>query len=315
MTASAEIIEPVVDADAARRRNVVIGVAAALATVLMWAGWIVITRLGVTATALGPADIGVLRFVVPLVVLSPVLLRHGVLPRQVGRSTLALIVLGAGIPFFLVCTSGIRLAPAAQVGAMLPGSMPLFVALLAIGVMGERIRGWRLVGFALVGLGVGAIALQAILAEDAPGQWRGHLLMLSAAFLWAVYTHAFRRAGLSAMHATALVAFWSMVLFLPVYLIWLQPAVFTAPLRDVGLQILFQGVLSGLCAMLTYAQAVKRLGASRAAIFSALIPALAALLAIPILGEWPDTVTMLGIVAVGGGVALASALPAGAAVR
>ena len=309
MTASVEAMQQSAGAEAARRRDIAIGVAAALATVTLWAGWIVITRLGVTTTALGPPDIGVLRFLIPLLVLSPVLLRKGLALRRVGIPTMALIVLGAGIPFFLVCTAGIGMVPAAQVGAMLPGTMPLFVALLAVAVMGERIGGWRLIGFALVALGVGSIAIHAILEESAPGQWRGHVLLLSAAFLWAVYTHAFRRAGIGAVHATALVGFWSMLGFLPVYLLWLQPALLTAPIRDVAVQVLFQGILSGLCSMLTYAQAVKRLGASRAAIFSGLVPALATLLAIPVLGEWPDAITMLGIAAVGAGVALASALP------
>ncbi|MCK6449814.1 MAG: DMT family transporter [Alphaproteobacteria bacterium] len=309
MTTSAACIERSPAADAAHRRDVMVGIAAALATVTLWAGWIVVTRLGVTATALGPADIGVLRYLVPALVLAPVLFRKGLALRRVGAPAMALIVIGAGIPFFLVCTSGIKLTPAAQVGAMLPGTMPLFVALLAVGLMGERIAGWRLAGFALVAAGVGAIAIHAIVAESAPGQWRGHLLLLGAAFLWAVYTHAFRRAGIGAVHATALVGFWSMLGFLPVYLLWLGPALLDVPARDVVVQLVFQGVLSGLVSMMTYAQAVKRLGASRAAIFSALTPVLATLLAIPVLGEWPDAVTLVGIVAVGAGVALASALP------
>jgi drug/metabolite transporter (DMT)-like permease len=58
--------------------------------------------------------------------------------------------------------------------------------------------------------------------------------------------------------------------------------------------------------MAAYGFAVRRLGAARAAAFAALTPALTALLAVPMLGEWPEPVTWAGIVAVSLGVALAN---------
>src|SRR4051812_26768286 len=48
------------------------GYVAAFAFVLIWANWVVSTRLGVT-TRLTPSDLGFLRFVVPAAVLLPVL--------------------------------------------------------------------------------------------------------------------------------------------------------------------------------------------------------------------------------------------------
>ena len=47
-------------------------------------------------------------------------------------------------------------------------------------------------------------------------------------------------------------------------------------------------------------------GAPRAAVFISLTPVIAALIALPVLGERPDVATSLGIVAVSLGVALAS---------
>jgi drug/metabolite transporter (DMT)-like permease len=71
-------------------------------------------------------------------------------------------------------------------------------------------------------------------------------------------------------------------------------------------QFLSQSILSGLVAVVAYGAAVKRLGSSRAAIFSALSPALAALIAIPVLGEYPSPLTLLGIGLAAAGVALGS---------
>ena len=65
-------------------------------------------------------------------------------------------------------------------------------------------------------------------------------------------------------------------------------------------------MLSGILALVSYGASVRLLGSSRAAIFSALAPALAALIAIPVLGEIPSGLTVAGIVLVVIGVALAS---------
>lgn len=271
---------------------------AALATVTIWAAWVVVTRLGVTTT-LGPGDVAVLRFLIPALVLAPVLVRQGFALRRIGLWTTLVMVAGAGAPFFLVSSAGMRFVPAAHVGALLPGMMPLFVALLSALVAGERFDRARLAGFGLIVLGVAIIA-------GLPGDWRGRLLLLSAASLWAGYTLAFRRAGIGPWHAAALVNSYSILGFGPVYLLAMTPRLAEAPAGEVALQALFQGVLSGVVAMATYGLAVRRLGASRAAAFSALVPVIAALLAIPVLGELPDAATVAGIVAVSAGVALAS---------
>ena len=64
--------------------------------------------------------------------------------------------------------------------------------------------------------------------------------------------------------------------------------------------------MAGVIVVFSYGAAVRRLGSARAASFIALTPAVAALLAIPALGEWPDAATTFGIVAVAFGVVLAS---------
>ena len=72
------------------------------------------------------------------------------------------------------------------------------------------------------------------------------------------------------------------------------------------LQAVLQGVLSGLAGVVLYGIAVDRLGASRAAAMSPLALVMAALIAIPALGEIPDAAAMVGILAATLGVLLAS---------
>jgi drug/metabolite transporter (DMT)-like permease len=286
-----------------QNRSFAIGAAGALSAALIWGSWIAVTRLGVTTT-LTPGDAAFLRFGIPAVVLLPVLAREGLALRRIGVVRTAVMVAGAGLPFFLVSSAGMQFAPAAHAGALLPGTMPLFVALLAALVERERFGGARIAGFALIVAGVLAIGgYHLVLGEG--GHWRGHLLFLTGAFLWALYTLAFRRAGIGAWHAAALINAYSILAFLPFYL-WTGLRLPQASWAEFGLQCLSQGVLSGIVALFAYGIAVQRLGAPRAAVFISLTPAIAALVAIPVLGEWPDAATVLGIAAVTIGVALAS---------
>ena len=61
--------------------------------------------------------------------------------------------------------------------------------------------------------------------------------------------------------------------------------------------------------LLLYGRAVSNLGASGGAAFGALVPALSALFAIPLLGEWPSETDWFGIALISAGVYLASGGP------
>ena len=81
------------------------------------------------------------------------------------------------------------------------------------------------------------------------------------------------------------------------------------PLAGIAVQAIFQGVLVTIVSLLLYGRAVAILGASGGAAFGALVPALSALSAIPLLDEWPNETDWLGIVLISAGVYLASGGP------
>jgi drug/metabolite transporter (DMT)-like permease len=284
-----------------RLSGTAIGVAAALGAVAIWAGWIVATRHAV-GHALEPAAVALLRFAVPALVFAPVWWRTGLKPRGLSWPMLAAL-LGFGAPFFLVAGYAMQLAPAPDVAPLLSGAMPLIVALVAMR-RGERFGRARLLGLALIALGILAIAGFSAVAGG--GAWRGHLLLLAAAAMWAVYTLAFKRSGLTAIEAAALVAAWSTLLLLPLGAPALLRVVAAGHALDVVVQAAVQGVLSGVLAIVLYGTAITRLGATRGAALTALVPPLAALLSVPLLGEWPTVATALAIVTTTAGVALAA---------
>ena len=69
--------------------------------------------------------------------------------------------------------------------------------------------------------------------------------------------------------------------------------------------MLVQGVIAGAGTLYTYSKMVSLLGASRAAVFPALAPGLAALMAWPVLGHVPAPLESLGLLLVMAGLIVA----------
>jgi drug/metabolite transporter (DMT)-like permease len=291
-------------------KPVLVGSLAALASVLIWSGWIVFTRHGVTTDV----TLGLLRYAIPTLVMLPLLLRSVAAYRKAGWLKCAIMVCGSGAPFFLICSLGMTFAPAAHIGVMLPGVMPLFVALFAVLLFGERFGGARLLGYGLVVAGVLALG-GASLLEAGVGDWRGHALLLLSAASWACFTLAFKRSGLTAWQAAALINAVSVVIMVAIDLVQAGPSLWDLPWRTVALQGFAQGILSGLLALAAYSYAVTVLGASKASAFVSLTPALTAIVAAFTLGEWPDGLAIVAILVVGAGVALASGVGIGFSFR
>ncbi len=130
----------------------------------------------------------------------------------------------------------------------------------------------------------------------------GQALFLAAAFVWGGYTIAMRRAQLDGLHAAAIAAVVSLVLYLPPYLYFNGLRVLSAPAAELTLQAVVQGVLTAIVALLLYGRTVSILGATRAAAFVALTPVVTAILSIPTLGERPSVADWISVAIVSAGV-------------
>lgn len=281
-------------------RRIVLGLLVSIALVSLWGSWPALTRLG--SQQLDWRILVMLRFGVPALLLLPVLFRTGLLPRGVPRPLLALMVFTAGFGFFILSTLALRYAPVAEVGPMLPGVPPLFVALWAIFFEKRRFSAAQIAGFVLIGIGVFAIAGYPILLHGNVNL--GHFLALGASLSWAVYIIAYGRSGMTPLDATALVSFWSALLLVPFCLPPLIAGLEAGLGREIAIQALLQGVAIGIVAILLFGASVRLLGAPKSAAFGAMTPVVSTALAIPVLGEWPSTAALVAIVAITAGVIL-----------
>lgn len=293
-----------------QRRRTFAGALWVLFAVAIWAGWMVTTRMGVAAAGSGRLsawDITALRFLVAGLLLLPVVLRRGFAWRRLGPTAFAVLVAGAGAPYVVVVTWALTFAPAAHGGALLPGTVPMFVAALSLAVLRDRLAPAQIAGLGLTLAGVvillGGEIARSGLAGTTP---LGDALFLLAAFLWACSTLAMKRGGLAPLHGTAVVAVASLILFLPPYLALTGARVLDLPPAEALFHGFYQGVMTSVVSLIAYMRGIALLGPARGSAFTALVPVLAAILAIPVLGEWPAPTAWIAIACTGAGVLLAS---------
>ncbi|NLS02900.1 DMT family transporter [Rhizobium sp. P32RR-XVIII] len=290
----------------AKSASTSVGYAGAVVTVLIWAAWILATRHS-AATQLGTIDIGLIRYGIPALVLAPVWLKTGLLPKGVPLGLLAMMVAGAGAVFFQLTTSAIHSTPASAAGILLGGSMPLAAALIGVVIFRERPDVSRWLGLAAIVVGVAILLVRSLAGTALP--WTSFVLLPMGAILWAAYTHAFRRSGLTAVQASAIIAIWSFLIHAGLAFIF-GTSIASAPLAEVGLQMLTQGVLSGLAATVAYGLAVHALGGTQAAAFTAITPVLATIGGGVLLGEEIGVAEIAAAVITGIGVALSTGIAA-----
>ena len=196
-----------------------------------------------------------------------------------------------GLLYGVLAYNGFLFAPAAHASVLLPGSLPLWTALLAVLMLGERLTLSRLTGLACIVAGdllVGGASL--LRAFDGGSVWKGDVLFMVAAFCWSVYSVLARRHRLDAVRATIAITVFALFTYLPVYaagvaLHAIPSHLATAPVGAFVFQMLFQGVGSVVISGITFTKMIQYFGPVRSTLFTAIVPGSSALGAAYFLGE------------------------------
>jgi drug/metabolite transporter (DMT)-like permease len=260
------------------------GYAAIVAVVLIWAGFALTIR-AIDASPLTSADVALIRFGAPLLVLLSFLPSRLQALRAVKFQDAALIVLGGGAPFFFLASEGGKTTSAAYVGALIAGTTPISVALLSCLFERRTLSAKRLAGLGLIVAGVIGI----VEGQSSPvtaSVLHGVAFLLMASLLWGMYTIGLRRSGADAISCALMLCMPSFAITTGLVLTGFAPTNLGHFTFDQAIPFLaVQGIGVGVASTLGYAFAIRRIGAAKSATIGSLAPVLASLLAIPILGE------------------------------
>lgn len=297
------------------RKQFAKGIAVGLIAASIGALYTVFARWGM-AHGLSSPDLTVLRFGVAGILMLPVIVvacRRDVTQFTTRWRVWALVALLAGTPFGLLMFGALQFAPPSHAAVFPFTAMSVMGMVLGAVVLGDRMALRRVAGIAVVltglvlvsGVEASSLTLRASI---------GDAMFLAAGTLWAGFGIVLRKHRLDPLLATAVISISALFTYVPAYfwftggqgLVLADPFVFWT-------EVLVQGVIAGAGTLYTYSKMVSLLGPSRAAVFPALAPGLAALMAWPVLGHVPAPMETMGLLLVMTGLIVAVTTSAGSA--
>ncbi|WP_235869827.1 DMT family transporter [Veronia nyctiphanis] len=292
------------------------GYLAMLVTLLIWAGFFISLKGGANSD-LQPADLSLMRFVVPAIFLMPFVYKAWREICTIPKKYLLGMFIGSGLPYLLVASTAMQYAPVSHGSALVPGTLSLFVTTIAVIVFQQPLSSHRIAG--LTAILFGTVLFLATNLSGGIGaesydvlQLQGHVLFLTGSLMWAVFTICARVANLNPLACSGLLAMMSCAaLVVAITMNWLPSSLVSSspstwPWHEVLSHTLLQGVGAGIVASFTYLYAVKQLGAERSAAFGSATPVVATFFAFLIFDEVPDGMTIAAMTAVSLGSLVAS---------
>ncbi|ANF83182.1 hypothetical protein A3K93_11440 [Acinetobacter sp. NCu2D-2] len=259
----------------------------------IWGGFTLTARLNALWN-ISAWDIVALRFSLAFLILMPILLYRKEASFLLRKEAFILAMIG-GVIYCLFAYSAFHYAPTAHAAIFLNGCIPLCTAIVAYFLLNQAFdkHTWASLVIMII-----AICLMSILMYRETGIpfGMGDVLFFISAILWGMFTVLLRKYQLSAWQAMSGVAIWSAVVYVPIYLLFLPKHLTDPTPIHLISQTLFHGIFVVIIATLTYAEAIKRLGAFKAGSITNLAPFIAALLAVPLLGESLSIAMICGLV-------------------
>ena len=273
------------------------GVLVGLCAASIGALYTVFARYGI-AHGLTPWDLTFLRFAVAGLITLPVLvwlLRTELSVMRAHWGRWAAVALLAGPLFGLFMFGALYFAPPSHAAVFPFTAMSVMGLIMSAIFLGDRITLRKTVGVIIVVMGLTVLA--GLSAASLHGRaLLGDLLFITAGTLWAGFGVVLRKYKLNPLAATAVISFVALVTYVPVYLLLGGASNLTqVPVGVLLTEVLVQGVIAGGGTLYTYSKMVSLLGPARAAVFPALAPGIAALMAWPVLGHVTGSAELIGL--------------------
>lgn len=287
------------------RRRRQLAVAGMLGSVLIFGSNFVISRHAVL-NGLTQHDLLALRFATAGLLLLPVFLKAGGLANCGGVSWRRGIWLAitSGFPMTYLMLTGLTLAPAAHGATIGPGTVTLIGIAGSVVLFGAALTRNLVVGVFGVLAGLACLGIAGSTGASA-NTLRGDLCFLGVGLLWGFYPLLIQLWKVDGLKAAAIVSVLSM-LYLPVYFLFFFRGFDVAPWWVLVAHAINQGVLNVILGLWIWGWAAHVLGASVVGRFPPLIPVTGTLLAVPVLGEIPGPLQVMGFALIIGGLFIAS---------
>ena len=275
------------------RRGTLFGVLA----VLIWGGYLAVSRYGLTASTLEAIDIAFIRATVAGLTMLLWLTAKGTRGinaiRNVGLTKTLLLTAFVGPLFVYISVSGYAYAPLVHGGVLLPAGLVL-AGLILSSLLGDKIESSKIIGVIIMLIGLGLLA-GPDLFNGGMMALLGDFLFFTAGVMWASFAVAQKFWQITPVVATAVVSILSIFLYSPIYLLLYGiERLQTVPIQQLVIQGVVQGLLAGVAAMICFGLAVKMIGAAKASLFPALLPVTTLLIGIPLTGELPTYYQAVG---------------------
>lgn len=282
----------------AKAPNFRLGLFSAFAVLVIWSGFLVVSRAGVQSS-LTAADITMLRFAVAGTLFLPFV--HRWWPRHLSVWGACLMILcGPGALYSMLTFVGLGQTSAAHGGVFTNAALPLFTLAVVISITGHWPGRTQVVALLVVVGGGFLFALPGLQTSGVQKAF-GILMLLSSAAIMSIYTFFLNYWRVTPREALVLINVPNALLFLPLWFFFFPSGLAEAEPAMILLQATYQALGPSLLAVVFYTLSAIHLGPTMTAGFSAAVPVTAALMAVPILGEQLTGLEWLaiGIVTIG----------------
>lgn len=284
-----------------RRRLAIAGM---LVTVIIFGSNFVISRYAVLH-GLTPHDLLALRFATAGLLLLPVFLRGGVAQcGGPGWKRGLVLLLSSGFPMTYLMLTGLSLAPAAHGATIGPGTVTVIGIVGSVVLFGARLTPLLMAGVAAVLAGLACLGIAGSTGATS-NSLLGDLYFVGVGLLWGFYPLLVQLWKVDGLKATAIVSVLSLS-YLPLYFLFFFRGFDVAPWWVLVAHGFNQGVLNVIFGLWIWGRSAHVLGAAAVGKFPPLIPVTGTLLAIPVLGEIPGQLQILGFALIIGGLFVAS---------
>tara|TARA_R110001583_G_scaffold43990_1_gene139707 strand:- start:5295 stop:6227 length:933 start_codon:yes stop_codon:yes gene_type:complete len=279
----------------------VTGLLTGLAMVMIWSGWIIISKWGLSR-ALTVWDVTGVRFLTAGIIM----LIYACLSKTSIKAlfTPSIITCSLCCGMFYVCASliGLLMSDAANTGVIINGSLPIMCAAIIFVWKRGRLNTPQYIGISLI-----LIANVLLFTSSGGATFSALLWLLVAAFAIAFYSVSMKIWNIKIKTIMISVPLINAIVFTPIWF-FLPSNISQAPLNEIVLQGFYQGIVVSILALFCMTYSINKLGAVSASTIMALVPIVSVLLAMAFLDQHMSLQMAVSIIICSVGIACYSGL-------